>query len=342
MPVPADVLRAFRQRPGRALMLGHVHPDADVLGTLLGAGLALEKAGWTVVYGGPHPAPAVLDFLPGIERYTSMARVEGRFDLALLTDCPNPGRTEGLIDQAHAATTTVVNIDHHPDNRNYGHVNWVDPSSAATGEMIYALLAAWPAEITADIATNLFTSLHTDTGSFRYSNVTPTTFRIAAELTAAGAAPYVVSNALYERRPVDALTNLGRALSLVRVSEDGRVAWLALPHGTVPESFVESEELVNYPRSIASVRVACFLREVNGAVKVSLRGKGDVDVQAICARFGGGGHRNAAGFTMAGATLERATPEVLTAVREAVHSAGAQHHGSAGGPLDSARAERPD
>jgi phosphoesterase RecJ-like protein len=304
-------------------MLGHVHPDADVLGTLLAAGLALEKAGWSVVYGGPHPAPASLDFLPGIERYVCLPQLEGHFDLALLTDCPNPGRTEGLIDQARRVAGTIVNIDHHPDNRQYGHVNWVDPGAAATGEMVYDLLAALPADITPDIATNLFTAVHTDTGSFRYSNVTPATFRIAADLAAAGAAPAVVSNALYERRPVDALHHLGRALSLVRVSEDGRVAWLALPAGTVPESFIESEELVNYPRSLASVRVACFLREIDGTVKVSLRGKGDVDVQAVAARFGGGGHRNAAGCTIT-ASLDEATREVLAAARAAAARAPAR------------------
>jgi phosphoesterase RecJ-like protein len=309
-------------------MLGHVHPDADVLGTLLAAGLALEKGGWTVVYGGPHPAPASLDFLPGIERYTRLARLEGRFDLALLTDCPNPARTEGLIDQARAAASAVVNIDHHPDNRRYGTVNWVDPGAAATGEMVYELLVALAAELTPDIATNLFTAVHTDTGSFRYSNVTPATFRIASALTAAGASPAVISNALYERRAGDALRHLGRALSLVQVSEDGRVAWLALPDGTVPESFIEAEELVNYPRSLASVRVACFLRETGGKTKVSLRAKGDVDVQAIAARFGGGGHRNAAGFTMA-ASLAHTTREVLAAVTTAVETALAQRHGFA-------------
>jgi bifunctional oligoribonuclease and PAP phosphatase NrnA len=319
-PVPSNVLGAFRQKPGRALMLGHVHPDADVLGTLLAAGLALEKAGWSVVYGGPHPAPASLDFLPGIERYTQLPRIDGRFDVALLTDCPNPGRTEGLIDQALASATTVVNIDHHPDNRRYGTINWVDPSAAATGEMVYELLVAMPAELTADIATNLFTAVHTDTGSFRYSNVTPATFRIASALTAAGAEPAVVSNALYERRAGDALQHLGRALSLVQVSEDGRVAWLALPEGAVPESFIEAEELVNYPRSIASVRVACFLRGIGATTKVSLRAKGDVDVQVIAARFGGGGHRNAAGFTMA-APLDEATRQVVAAVKAAASPA---------------------
>src|SRR4029434_9924623 len=96
-PSPA-VLQPF-SGAGRALMLGHVHPDADVLGTLLATGLALEKGGWSVVYGGPHPAQASLEFLPGVERYTPLSRLDGRFELVLLTDCPNPGRTEGLIDQ---------------------------------------------------------------------------------------------------------------------------------------------------------------------------------------------------------------------------------------------------
>jgi phosphoesterase RecJ-like protein len=298
-------------------MLGHVHPDADVLGTLLALGTALETQGWEVIYGGPHPAPGALGFLPGIERYELLKSVEGRFDVVVLTDCPNPGRTEGLIDQARAAATVVVNIDHHPDNRRYGHVNWIDTSAAATGEMVYHLLNSLGLPVTPPIATNLFTAIHTDTGSFRYSNVTPATFRIAAELVGAGADPAAVSSAIYERRSVDALRWLGESLARVRVSEDGRVAWLALPSGAVPETFVESEELVNYPRSITSVRVACLLRERAGQVKVSLRGKGDVDVQRIAARFGGGGHPNAAGFSVAG-SLESVTRDVLAAVSEAV------------------------
>jgi phosphoesterase RecJ-like protein len=298
-------------------MLGHVHPDADVLGTLLALGAALEACGWRVVYGGPHPAPGALGFLPGVERYAVLGAVPGPFDLAVLTDCPNPGRTEGLIDQARAQAGVVVNIDHHPDNRRYGHVNWIDTTASATGEMVYRLLVALGVPLTPAIATNLFTAIHTDTGSFRYSNVTPATFRIAADLVAAGAEPGAVSSALYERRASDALRWLGESLARVQVTSDGRVAWLALPAGAVPEAFVESEELVNYPRSIASVRVAGLLRERDGHVKVSLRGKGDIDVQRIAARFGGGGHPSAAGFTVAGA-LDAVTRDVLAAVTEAL------------------------
>jgi phosphoesterase RecJ-like protein len=319
--VPPDVLAPFAPASGSVLLLGHVHPDADVLGTLLALGLALEARGWSTVAGGPHAAPAVLAFLPGIDRYARLDRIDGRFDVAVLTDCPNPARTEGLIDQARACAATVVNIDHHPDNRRYGDVNWVEPSAAATGELVYDLLVGLGAAVTPAVATNLFTAIHTDTGSFRYSNVTPRTFEIAAELVRAGADPAYVSGALYERRPAAALGSLGEVLTRVRVSPDGRVAWLALPPDVVPEAFVEAEDLVNYPRSIASVRVACLLRERDGQVKVSLRGKGDVNVQRIAARFGGGGHPNAAGASVPG-TLDDVTRAVLAAVRSAIDDTG--------------------
>ncbi len=315
------VLAPFRKDGGRALMLGHVHPDADVLGTLLALGLALEGRGWTVTYGGPHAAPGALGFLPGIGRYQRLTEVGGPFDVAVLTDCPNPQRTEGLIDQARSTARLVMNIDHHPDNRRYADVNWLDVGAAATGEMVYELLDALGAPLTPPIATNLFTAIHTDTGSFRYSNVTPRTFRIAAALVAAGAEPAAVSGSLYERRSADALRWLGESLARVELSDDGRLAWLTLPAGLVPESFVESEELVNYPRSVATGRVACLFRELDGQVKVSLRAKGDVDVQRIAAQFGGGGHRNAAGCTVPG-PLPEATRAVLVAARAALGGAG--------------------
>jgi bifunctional oligoribonuclease and PAP phosphatase NrnA len=315
---PAQLLDALRRPRGAALMLGHVHPDGDVLGTLLGLGLAMEEAGWSVSYGGPDPVPAVLDFIPGGDRWQVWRAAPRRFDTIVLTDCPNDGRTEGLLAGVRGPDSQVLNIDHHPDNRRYGTVNWIDPTAAATGEMIHDLLVAlgWP--IRPGTALGLYTAVHTDTGSFRYSNTTPRTFRIAAALTAAGAEPALVTDRLYQRRPKDALAILGSLLGRVEMSDDGRVATLTVPEGAASEEFMAAEDLVTYPRSIAGVKVAVLLRaEPDGRVKASLRGKGDVPVNRIAHRFGGGGHENAAGCTLPG-PLAAAKTALLAAVREAL------------------------
>ncbi len=311
---PQPLLDILAGRGGAALMLGHVHPDGDVLGTLLALGLSLEAAGWSVTYAGPHPVPEVLAFLPGAARWQVWSAPPHAFDVIVLTDCPNPDRTEGLLDGTRGAASRVLNIDHHPDNRGYGTVNWIDPSAAATGEMVFDLIRALGHRVSPEIALNLFTAIHTDTGSFRYSNTTTRTFRIAAELTASGADPALVSDRLYQRRAPGALGTLGEVLRRVRVSEDGRVAWLAVPHGLCSEAFLAAEDLVTYPRSIEGVEVALLLREeAGGLVKASLRGKGQVAVNRIAHRFGGGGHENAAGCTLR-ATLEEATAALLGAV----------------------------
>jgi phosphoesterase RecJ-like protein len=315
--VPAALIESLGGRAGEVLLLGHVHPDADVLGTLLALGLALEPAGWAVTLAGPHPVPEPLRFLPGADRYQVWTRTPRRFPVVVMTDCPNPSRAEGLLEAARAEHGQVLNIDHHPDNQRYGTINWVDTAAGATGEMVFELLRALELKMTADMAMNLFTAIHTDTGSFRYSNTTPRTLRIAADLVESGAKPDVVADLLYQQRSPDALRQLGDVLRRVETSPDGRMAWLALPRGLVSDAFAAAEDLVNYPRSIASVRVAVLLREeAPGVIKVSLRGKGDVAVNGVARRFGGGGHDSAAGCTVAG-TLADATESVLAAVREA-------------------------
>jgi phosphoesterase RecJ-like protein len=315
---PPALLETLGRARGEALMLGHVHPDGDVLGTLLGLGLSLETHGWSVTFAGPHPVPDTLKFLPGASRWQVWDAARGVFDVLVLTDCPNDARTEGLLEGARGATSQVLNIDHHPDNRRYGTLNWIDATAAATGEMVFDLIRALGHQLTPEIALNLFTALHTDTGSFRYSNTTARSFRIAAELTAAGADPGLVSDQLYQRRPHDALTVLGEVLRRVELSADGRVAWLTVPHGLVSDAFLVAEDLVTYPRSIEGVEVAILLREeADGQVKCSLRGKGRIPVNAIAQRFGGGGHANAAGCTMRG-SLEEATGAVLAFVDQAL------------------------
>jgi bifunctional oligoribonuclease and PAP phosphatase NrnA len=322
-PAPPTPLLEILSRPAReVLMLGHVHPDADVLGTLFALGSNLEAREWSVTYAGPHPVPAGLGFLPGAARWQVWRGSPRRFGVIVLTDCPNDKRTEGLLESARDGSSQVLNIDHHPDNRRYGTVNWIDSTAAATGEMVFDLIRALGGRVTPAIALNLFTAIHTDTGSFRYSNTTAKTFRIAAELTAAGADPAVVAEELYQRRSPDALARLGDILHRVEVSGDGRLAWLTLPRELAAEAFVAAEDLVTYPRSIDGVKVALlFSEERDGLVKVSLRGKGDIAVNRIAQRFGGGGHDNAAGCTVRG-TLADVTAAVLDAVRLALDGQG--------------------
>jgi len=317
---PPPLLDMLSRPTGDALMLGHVHPDADVLGTLLALGASLAARGWTLTYAGPHPIPDTLAFLPGASGWRVWSAPPRTFDMIVLTDCPNAVRTEGLLDAARGASSQVLNIDHHPDNRRYGTLNWVDPSAAATGEMVFDLIRALGHRVTPEIALNLFTAIHTDTGSFRYSNTTAKTFRIAAELTAAGADPALVSDQLYQRRRNDALGTLGEMLRRVQVSRDGQVAWLSVPRGLASDAFLAAEDLVTYPRSLEGVKVALLLREESdGLVKASLRGKGQIAVNRIAQRFGGGGHENAAGCTLSG-TLEEATLVLLAAVNQALDS----------------------
>ncbi len=316
--VPREVVELLSRPRGKVLLLGTVQPDGDLLGSQIGLGLALANAGTAATLAGPHPVPDVLRFLPGAALVERWEVAPGLFDLVILTDCPDPSRTGGLLEGARGAATSVVNIDHHPDNKCYGTVNWIEPEASATGEMVYDLIRALGFKVTPEIATNLFTALHTDTGSFRYSNTTARTFRVGADLVAQGARPAAVAAALYEGRRVEDLRRLADLLGRVEVSPDGQVAWLLLPQGSVPEAFLEAEDLVTYPRSIASVKVAFLLREVGaGRVKVSLRAKGEVNVGMIAAAFGGGGHANAAGCTISG-SLGEARDALLRAVAGAV------------------------
>ena len=319
---PPPLLDILAPLGGQALMLGHVHPDGDVLGTLLGIGLCLEARDWSVVYAGPHAVPEPLAFLPGASRWQIWSAAPRAFDVIVLTDCPNDARTEGLLEGTRGAASQVLNIDHHPDNRRYGTVNWIDPSAAATGEMVFDLIRALGHRLTPEIALNLFTAIHTDTGSFRYSNTTAKTFHIAAELVASGADPALVSDQLYQRRPRGALATLGDLMRRVELSGDGRVAWLTVPRGLASDAFLAAEDLVTYPRSIEGVEVAILLREEGGGVvKCSLRGKGRIAVNRIAQRFGGGGHPNAAGCTLGG-SLDEATAALLAIVGRALDGEG--------------------
>jgi bifunctional oligoribonuclease and PAP phosphatase NrnA len=200
-------------------------------------------------------------------------------------------------------------------------VNWIEVNATATGEMIYDLAKALGIGISPDIAICLYTSIVTETGSFRYSNTSARTFRIAAELVGSGVEPWRAAQNLYERNSRGQIQLLAALLSKMEWSRDGRMAWMVVSQdlfagtGTSPQDI---ENFINYPRSIEGVEVAILFRELTAdSYKLSFRSKGRVDVARLAEQFSGGGHRNAAGCIVQG-KLEQVKGEVLSAAEAAV------------------------
>ena len=315
--VPRDVLGLVLA--GRSfLLLAHLYPDGDVLGSQLGLGLALRAAGRRVAFACHHPVPEAFHFLPGAGEVEQWKEGRGGHDVVVMLDCPDPSRVGGLLDGCRQPGTQLLNIDHHGDNRRYADVNWVSTDAAATGEMVYDVIEAAGLPLTPEVAVDLYTAIVTDTGSFRYSNTTPRTFRIAARLAEAGADPGRIALELYERRQLAGLHLLGSLLQQVETDATGVVAWMVIDRShRASTELLEAEDLITYPRSLRSAKVAAVFRELDGEVKVSLRAKGEVNVAQIAARFGGGGHPNAAGFLLK-TDLADAKSRVLHALRDAV------------------------
>lgn len=315
--VPPDVTSLIRSGQ-RFLFLAHLYPDGDVLGSQLGLGLALRAAGRRVAFACAHPVPDPFHSLPGADEVQQWKEGQGGWDVVVTLDCPDERRAGGLLEGCRQPGTRVLNIDHHADNRRYGDVNWVQPGASATGEMVYELLAAAGLPLSREVATNLYTAIVTDTGSFRYSNTSPATFRVAAHLVEAGADPAAVAIQLYETRHLPGLHLLGRILQQIETNPEGTIAWMVIDRSqTESPDLMQAEEFITYPRSLRAAKVAVLFRELPGEVKVSLRAKGEVNVARIAARFGGGGHPNAAGAVVPG-ELGRVKTLVLGAVRDAL------------------------
>ena len=309
------------RRASRVLLTSHAAPDGDALGSELGLAEVARALGIavTIVNRDPHPAP--LGFLPGLEtirvEVELPAGFEREFDLAVLLECPGLDRPA----LAGLERLPLLNIDHHLENARYAEVNVVDEDAPAVGEMVLAIAEAAGVAVTESMATNLYAALVTDTGDFRYSNATPRAFAAAARLVTAGARPAQIAEALWEHNPERVVRLTAEVLGTLELLAGGRLAVISCDRamleraGARPE---DTENLINIPRGIDGVRVAVFFKALkDGAVRVSLRSRGDVDVQGVAKAFGGGGHRNAAGCTIAG-TVAEARPRLLAAALSVV------------------------
>lgn len=304
MKAPEDLLKKIRQG-NRFLLTSHINPDGDAIGSALGLARILRRMGKGAVVWNRDTTPTIYRPLPGSERIHTgeepPAGFPDMFDAIVVLECPSPDRT-GI--EKHLSERPVINIDHHLGNQCYGSVNWVDSAAPAVGEMVYRLAQGLKLSLDPETASCLYLTLVTDTGGFRFSNATPAAFEAAASLVRDGAHPEQVSQWLYESQPVAVVKLVGEMLQTLRIHDGGRVATTRL----TPDMFErvgaapgDSEGLIDYPRSIAGVDAVALIRQrEDGSHKVSLRSRGDVDVEKIARHHGGGGHRNAAGFVLEG------------------------------------------
>ena len=311
------ICRVLREKE-RFLIACHENPEGDAIGSELALALALRKMGKTATVLNADPVPANLLFLPGADSVV-FAEDGSKYDVAVVVDCGSPERT-GRVAQELLKCPLLVNIDHHRTNGDLGELSLIDPDAAATGLLIHRVLSAMKYEIGLDVATNLYVAVLTDTGSFHYGSSSPEAFEVAGEMVRRGVDPWAVAEQVYETQSAQRLRLLGRVLDSLDVSSDGRVACITSLCEDLREFASGKDALegfINYPRSIVGVEVAVSFREEEGGViRVSFRSKGRVDVSAVAARFGGGGHRNAAGCSVPGtlADVKKKVLEALAAV----------------------------
>ena len=328
MNVQGMAIAAAIEGKGHVLLVTHVNPDGDALGSLLGMADILEGAGKKVLGYIEEPASPLYRFLPGCAQLqTDMLRVRefiaaAREDLlTICLDCGDEKRLGKNGPELLKARPVAV-IDHHRGNDGFGDLPWIEPQRCSTGEMIFDLVEAMQLEISPKAAECLYVAISTDTGSFMYESTSSRTFQVAGELVGRGVRPEVVASNLYDNYTLGRLRLMQEVLASLEMHEKDRIAIIRVTQNMLERTYTtmeDTEYFINFPRAVRSVRVAVFLKEAgNETVSVSLRAKGLCDLSVIAARFGGGGHRNASGFRVKGQTLEMVRDALLPILRREV------------------------
>jgi len=295
----ADAIRSH----DRFLLVTHENPDGDALGSILALKLALDQLGKdSVMYlYGDAPLPTEYSFMP-LDNLQRRLPDDWRERILIAVDCANETRI-GPDPEPLAGATLVLDIDHHHDNTRFGDVNLIVPNASSTGEVLRDVFAALGVELTPEIAEALYIALVTDTGRFQYSNTTPKALRLAAELVEAGADIHEIFRRVYETVQFAKLKLLARALERAQIYDGGRlvVSYLLRTDFTdIGAAEAYSEGIIDSLRAVEGADMAALIREPRDgpARRVSLRASNDeLDVSAIARKSGGGGHRQAAGFS---------------------------------------------
>lgn len=322
MPVDWSPLVEFLRRHDRPLLMTHVRPDADGLGSQLALADALRALGKkprVMIASNLPPRYAFLD--PGrtvIEDFRTAANLAD-CDYVVILDTGTWNQLDGFGDWLKRTPVERAVVDHHRTQDDLGGQAFVDISAEATGRLVHEIITALGAPVSPEAANHLFIALATDTGWFRHANTTPATFALAGELVRLGANPTRLYELLYDSAPLARLRLVGVALGRLQVRAAGRVAFTEIvladypATGSVPG---DTEDLINYPRSVEGVEVALvFIEQPEGGTKVSFRSRA-LDVSKLAERFGGGGHKLASG-----ARDPRPLPVVRDEVLAAVEAA---------------------
>ncbi|HIG84818.1 MAG: bifunctional oligoribonuclease/PAP phosphatase NrnA [Verrucomicrobiales bacterium] len=288
------------------VIISHVRPDGDAVGTQIALGASLQELGKEVILINEDGCPSNLKFLAGSDKVLLPPENHIDADLCIALDTANNERLGGRCIEAVKLVKPVINIDHHITNEGYGDFVYVDPDSPATAQIIYELISNEGFPFPTASRDSLFVGISTDTGSFRYPATTARTYEVGADLLRMGADCGALSSAIYESYPYRRIELLKKLLGNLKMTVDDQVASWCLDLQTKEELSIkpeDSENLSDLIRGIDSVRVAVFFEELKDcSVRVSMRSK-DVnlaDVSKICSHFGGGGHPLASGARVHG------------------------------------------
>lgn len=319
--VPAQLLEILKNHD-RILVAGHAHPDGDALGASAALGWALRALDKEVLVYNATGIPAYLNWLRVPEPViTRVADLPGKPNLIVALDSGDAARLGEDI-QPLLAVTPSVNIDHHLGNPSYGSLfNWVDPTSAATGEMVGLLAEALGVPLDGPLGEGVYVALMSDTGAFAFGNTTPEALRLTARLMESGLNVPAVRACLDNNWTEAKMRLWGRLIQGAQVLEDGKLAVGMLGRAMLGEYKADKDDaegFVEFMRRLRGVRVALFLRETaegdTWMTKVSLRSAGRDDVRAVAVQFGGGGHKNAAGASLL-LSMEKTMAAMLPYIR---------------------------
>jgi len=302
-----------------ALIVSHVDPDGDSIGSMIAMGMILNKMGVACDFYSQDGVPRIYRFLPGSSEVKNKVTANKKYDLLIAVDASDIRRLGDRVEVADIAKL-VINIDHHPDNTQYGNINYVAQSSS-TAELVYKLVKFLKIKIDKDMAENLYVALITDTGNYRYENTSITTFIMAQDMLKAGVDTHEITTLIYDTKTIASIRVQALALATLEVSPDRKAAWAVVTSTMMEKTGAKGEDLVGLVdqiRSIVGIEVAILFREEEGKVKVNFRSKEKINVSEIARRFGGGGHTRAAGAVLTDdvqTAKNKVTTEVLKYIK---------------------------